>query len=510
MKKENKNILIVGILIIAVIALILMGTGVLFSVTSGTTFTPVYCNDPTGICCVKTQYTGDVTLKGTSSWQCPMNAVSCEITPSKDGLIYYSQTSPVVRQLASNLWIKLLDAPDQKKIPTTGGTTLQIPAGSYVWISGFDTITSFTWYGSKLVEFGGSTLRTDSCTYSTSTGEKITTKANGDLGISYVVPVGTAPGSLDSCIYSWTAGDRHICGNLEEQCGTDADCGGHTYGNKECTNHVLQTYGCNEIAMPSKLTQGFLGQATDAIYEPIGTNPTTLTKYVTARCEIKSAVQVQCCGDADCGSNAVCDTTTFTCKAPTEVPCTRNSQCGVSTQCDFSTLKLKTPICSAGKCGYSAETVECCNDAGCAREEFCNNDYECQLSDPNVKKQCPFECCVGIEAYFDRACLAGSYCDGDACVSEPLCKTDTDCDINHKCTNGECVLKEQVCEAKIGGLVTGNVETTSSCGFLGLRCVTGSPKVTTECKYDYTLVIIFAIIALAIALAFILKKKGKK
>ena len=64
---------------------------------------------------------------------------------------------------------------------------------------------------------------------------------------------------------TWNAGSRHICGNLEEQCSSDSDCSGHTYGNKECYQRTLQSYGCRDLSLPPGLSNGFNGFSTCAL-----------------------------------------------------------------------------------------------------------------------------------------------------------------------------------------------------------------------------------------------------
>jgi len=210
----------------------------------------------------------------------------------------------------------------------------------------------------------------DRCSFSVSQGI-IYSQMGQQLGTSYVVPDKT-------CVLSWPAGSRHICGNLEEQCSSDNDCSGHAYGNKECNARTLQTYGCNSLSLPSGIT------SQNGIYQldnlpSITSDPGNVIK---SKCELKSTIQVQCCGDTDCGTNMFCDNnpsspTAWTCQ--NKVQCKKDVDCGTSVQCDWTTNNLKTPSCENGQCTFKEQKVDCCLDKNCDEGSFCNANHKCEV-----------------------------------------------------------------------------------------------------------------------------------
>jgi hypothetical protein len=368
--------------------------------------------------------------------------------------------------------------------------------------SGKATVTRDT-YGEKLVTDLGALVQS-SCAFVPPTGTKITTAGLTNLGASYTVPVGEGVGTKDSCVLTWNAGNRHICGNLEEKCtvGDDSSCAGHTYnGNQECYQRTLQTYGCTDLSLPSGLTNGFLGQQTGIVFAPLGTSGTNTNYGVASRCEIKSATPVQCCGDTDCGSSMVCDTKSFTCKAPANVGCTSDNKCGVSTQCDYATKQLKTPKCTivsnVGTCGFTTKSVGCCVDGNCADTQSCDlGSHTCKDKVP-VKELCPFGCCSGDTLYIDRPCASG-FCVNHACSVEPQCSATKPCGTNLECKDGICKPIAETCKSSVGGLVERHIGTKEECNFwcgVGLK----SPEKVNVCVTSYTPLTLVIITVLALA-----------
>lgn len=471
-----------------------------FQIGLSSTFTPVYCNDPTSACCVKTSSTSTISLSGSSATACsPTSTVTtCDVDKKSGYYLYYGSTNCRVVQDISTIFIKQYRCDNQVSYSTADVLMVSVPRGYQIY-SDRSATASMTTFGEKLVTNLGAFIQ-GSCVFSSSAGQKITNNNGVDFGASYTVPVGEGIGTKDSCVLTWNAGNRHICGNLEEQCTADSDCIGHTFGNKECTNRVLQTYGCTELGVPSSLSYGFDGADASTLFAPIGSQNAGANAFsgVTSRCEIKSATPVQCCGDTDCGSSMVCDKTTFTCKAPEKVGCTASSQCGVSTQCDYASLQLKTPKCTivgfTGTCGYSTKPVQCCNDGNCASTQTCDlASYTCK-DKAVVKTLCAFECCVGDALYLDRACSSG-FCVNHACSVEPECSATKPCVNNLDCKDGVCKPVVDTCKDSFFGLVKADIGTKEECNFL---CKVGlkSPEKVNVCVKDYTplaLVLIFVI-----------------
>ena len=476
-------------------------------------FTPVYCNDPTSVCCVKTlsqpaetiNYNVYGSCPTTASGKCVLSNVQSQAGKTSVTLYVGSTNCRIVQKIIPIAQVYQCD--DQYAVTVAvGNTNVEVPRGYYYFTdvySGKATVTRDT-YGEKLITNLGAPVQ-PSCSYSPPTGTKLTTAGLGNLGVSYTVPVGSAVGTSDSCILTWNAGNRHICGNLEEKCDADSDCIGHTYGNKECYQRTLQTYGCTQLGTPSGLTNGFLGQDTGVIFAPLGTTGAGQTSNnfgVTSRCEIKSATAVQCCGDTDCGSSMVCDTTTFTCKAPEKVGCTADYKCGVSTQCDYATKELKTPKCTivgnTGTCGFTTKSVGCCVDGNCADTQSCDlGSHTCKDKVP-VKELCPFGCCNGDTLYIDKPCSAGSFCVNHVCSVEPQCSATKPCGTNLECKDGVCKPVSEVCVSSVGGLVERHIGTKEDCNFwcsVGLK----SPEKINVCVTDYTPLTLVIITVLALA-----------
>lgn len=416
--KKNTKTTITAISIALVLILLTFGlfkAGLIQLSGIGSTFTPVYCNQYSFTCCVeqKAETSTFSETGATANAQCPSTATKCVATNAPTTYPYaYFGTSNC--KVSSFLFLNSFGCTDAQQI-TTGET---LAKGGFIYGK---TPVVFDVYRQKLLFTGraGSTVGVpvsgaDQCSFITDksiysdTGNLLKQPSAG--GVSYTV-------STNTCILSWNQGDRTICGNLEEQCSTDASCTGHTFGNKECTAKTLQTYGCTKLSLPNGVTKKADGTLDGGDKLPNEQD----YSGVSSRCEITSAVQVQCCGDTDCGSNAVCDKTTFTCKAPAQVQCKADYDCGVSTQCNINTKEIVKPTCNAGKCQQTVQSsVQCCGDSDCASGSFCDTDYKCKQG-ANLKSACPFECCpaqgsTDSQKYFDKNCQTGMYCDStNAC-----------------------------------------------------------------------------------------------
>lgn len=419
-KKTRTNlgvILIVGIIIIGILGT----TGNLtFPLAVGDTFTPIYCNDYSFTCCIEdVDFSSLESITDEIYWQCPTSASKCEITSYSTP---YSTTSWYTGSNGcymdsffglDDYWVCNDEKIGKKTFLSPGEFVwISIPTSRYSNVQGSINVKVYSedlvFCGRAGCTIGVPVLGADGCTFNPSATYK-----DGKL-VSYKTSSTSYTVGLGSCLLTFVSGDRHICGNIEEQCETDNDCRGHTYGNYECIGRTLQEYGCRTFSKPSYLEDYSGGYA----YKPFqGDNDGQESDL--SRCEIVSTRSVQCCGDTDCGSNAFCDTNDWTCKETAE--CNQDADCGVSIQCDINTKQLKQPDCSLGKCSFDIiQEVECCGDSDCAVGFFCSNEYDCLESIP-TKTQCPFECCENEQSYFDRPCPADKpYCVNNVCKEEDI------------------------------------------------------------------------------------------
>lgn len=444
---RNRTIVIVLAFMTGIIFILLPAFGIVQTAFS-TTFTPVYCNDYSFTCCSEVKATS-TNLFSTfhSGIQCPSNSNYCKIVSFVPSTNYASRTPYVGSVNCQDSYHPLValfgnsfDCDDGKAVSTSH----VFRAGEYVYVRGGAGTFSLEIARDKLFFTGraGSTtgvsvLGADGCSFNPSViyNSQGRILKNVDTSkTSYVVPRG-------ECILTYVPGDRHICGNLEEQCRVDTDCTGHTYGNKECIGRTLQTYGCRQL---NQLPTNIISSSGSYIFKPFTESSISSSTgdsdanadIVLKRCEIVDAQQVQCCGDTDCGSNAVCDTSTFTCKEPDKVICIQDADCGVSVQCDRVTKTLRTPVCNSGNCGYDTESIECCTTNDCASGDFCGSDYKCKQSADKIQ-ECPGECCISESSYFDKPCADGLFCIGNVCVSNG-CTNDNQCQTGQECVSGNC------------------------------------------------------------------------
>ena len=418
MKKQNKIILtsIIVILILGSLsAFILLSEPTTESVVPG--FTPIYCNDYSFTCCInQVESANTKSISDEIYFQCPLTASKCMIgshsTSSSLNEEWY--TGSVNCRMRSFLWDDYWDCADE----STGFQT-ELEPGEYIWAkvpgSEYATVTgtvNYETYEENLIFTGraGSTVGVpvsgaDGCSFNPSATYK-----DGKL-VDYEISATSYVVSEGDCIQTFVPGDRHICGNIEEQCDSDNDCDGHTYGNQECIGRTLQTYGCTQFGLPYYLET--YGSA--VAYKPFeGDNDGN--EDALSRCEITSSETVQCCGDNDCGSNAFCDKSTWTCQET--APCGQDSDCGVSEQCARDTKELKKPICLSGSCAFDiVQEVECCISEDCPLDYFCDADYTCKESIIS-KLNCPYECCVGEDSFFEKPCPSDKFCVDNVCQEE--------------------------------------------------------------------------------------------
>jgi len=421
--------IILGILFISSI-FFMFGSGVLQS-TFSTTITPVFCNDYEFTCCggIKGLSSAPQSIWQNSPRQCDVNAIKCRLENlqlstgnsvfcgSNLKVMVGSKNCKVVNPL---IGVKYFKCDDERVLPYGS----EYNPGDYIWLqnvqvaecSGNAYVSSWNYKlgfcgrsgaGGEEVSCGTSVSGADKCTF-TPTGSKLYSLIGSPISTtSYTVPLG-------QCVLAFQSGDRHICGYKEETCSQNSDCNGHTYGTKECSGRTLQTYGCKSFGTTIVSEDRLAGIDADwSTSDALKTSANTFGK----RCEIISAETVQCCGDTDCGTNAFCDKTSFTCKD--KVECTTNTDCGVSTTCDYTTKTVKSPICnSLGKCAFKETAVDCCLDVNCPVGYYCSADKKCEQQ-VAVKQPCAFECCENEQLYIDKSCTSSApYCIENQCKEE--------------------------------------------------------------------------------------------
>jgi|SRR3989344_3328045 len=363
-----------------IILLFIIGVVLLGFVGATETFTPIFCNDYEFTCCnEKTEVTSSHEVSDEAPWTCPSYAYKCYILSlSKDNINSYVGSQNC--HMEGTVWhawvcddekmnIKVMNPNDNVYIQDkTWGTMGDITATIEIKI----TRPELSFCGKSGCPVGVIVSGEDNCKFSplNSLLYTSTSSLSGKVQTSsYTVPV-------SECVLAFQSGDRHICGYKEESCSSDSDCGGHTYGNKECNGRMLQTYGC--VSYGSSISEKDRGPFDSGWGSDKSKPASSGSADFGERCSIKNAEQVQCCGDTDCGTDYFCDKTIFTCKE--NVQCSQSSDCGVSTQCDWTTNTIKTPLCDDGKCKFNEIKVDCCNDKNCQEGSYCSNENKCTLS----------------------------------------------------------------------------------------------------------------------------------
>jgi hypothetical protein len=487
----------------------LFGAGLLQTSLAPTSFTPIFCNDYEFTCCNEVSgggygYTVNWVLTHSDAFVCPLTATKCEVTRTSGGqdLAYVGYGTCHYTTGLLQYWTC-----DSRRSWQSQSITMN--PGDYIWADGgiFGSgnfavstkvyVAKLSFCGKAGCSVGTTVSGADQCKFNPQGGVLYTATdalAGKTTATSYTVPLG-------SCVLAWQSGDRHICGYKEESCSSNSDCSGHTYGNQECNGRTLQTYGCNSYGNP--IVGG--DRAPTASGWGADASQTSLNTY-GKRCEIQSAVTVQCCGDTDCGNSQVCDKTSWTCKAPAQVSCRQNSDCGVTTTCDFTTKTLNTPKCNnpgttSSACSFSKVNVGCCDNSNCMAGQYCSADKVCLTSIPGLQA-CPFECCIGDSRYVDRLCPS----DKPYCV-QGTCGTTADSQ-----TPAE---KEAACNLKatqqpLMGWTWTTVEKPTVWSILSFGLI--KPKTEAYCKASFLIYWIIGGIILITILAIIIKVsiKSKK
>lgn len=431
-KTRKKEFIVVGIFSFLFLLIILSSTGIFKGgkpLSAGvSSVTPIFCNDYEFTCCGGKPTYSNPSIFLTSYYQCPYSAYKC--TVSSVGVpsgfdwyvgkgtcsIQYPALSQPYGQCSSEIKRATIMSPgDYLYIRSTAIIQVnQVTVTAQVKITNYQLgFCGRSGAVGEDVTCGVPVSGADGCKFNPTNG-KVYTSTNSLSGLtnvySYTVPLG-------NCVLAFQSGDRHVCGYKEESCSSDSECTGHTFGDKECTGRTLQTYGCASFGntiVGGDRSPSDMGWGSDAQQSSSNT--------FGKRCNIISAQTVQCCGDTDCGTNMVCDTSTFTCKQANQVQCTTDNvaiTCGVSQICDWTTKQMKKPICSSGRCDYKTDTVECCLDVNCPTGYYCNAEKKCTISQV-AKQSCIKECCVNDPLYFDRACPSDKpNCLDGTCSAKP-------------------------------------------------------------------------------------------
>jgi hypothetical protein len=220
-------------------------------------------------------------------------------------------------------------------------------------------------------------------------------------GQSYTVPIG------ESLLIA--NGQRFICGTKFNECSVDQDCAaGHTFTynglGAEASAGQLQIYGCVSTgSAPTAADTDFL--------KGIESEPANTQFNYGNRCQVIRTQGVQCIpGSTSCGSNAVCDVSTFTCRQTSQVQCTQDRDCGAGEVYDQETKSYYKFACVVGACQRQVtRSVECRYNSECPINWFCDADGTCKES-TQPKQACPSTCCDGDPRYFDKPAPPGNVC----------------------------------------------------------------------------------------------------
>lgn len=378
----------------------------------------IFCNDYEFICCglSKTSdasFVSDCSLFNCENWQ-TCNAQECRITQISvpSGYVAYCSPSCTVEvqrangvkqtySMSNNIILYRNDKIRSSSAKLVFYYTTWEQSLKWCGDSSCGSDASFGIIGNEVWGADGCSYVTDKNLYDKS-GTLLKTPSGSQ--ISYTV-------NLGSCMLSTKS--RFVCGNTCEECSSNADCvAGHTFVyngmGAECSTGMLQMYGCRNYG--TKPSQDQL--------DVLPFDQTTSYNY-GSRCEVIQTIPVQCCpASSTCGSNAVCDPQTFTCKQTQQVGCTADWQCGTNQVYDQPTKEIRKPVCRLGTCTYDVvQKVDCYYNSECPAGYYCDVDYTCKQSSA-PKTSCPLTCCIDDPRYFERPCpSAAPVCcpDGMAC-----------------------------------------------------------------------------------------------
>lgn len=387
---------------------------------------PIFCNTYNFRCCNEVKTTAETSyiiygsLWSPAIWQCPSTSTKCEVyVPSISGAGMPQCQYPhpwdidgATKQCDN--WMRL----DPNSI-VKAVTNLQITYRIYQ--ERLDECgSSGCTVGVPVIGVSGCTFVTDKRVYDAN-GQLI--KDPGDSQVSIAVPTG-------QCRQYTTDALRRVCGYTGETCDSNQECalqhpvqeGGYGI---ECIGTQKQYYGCLSTGAEPVCMEKDIVMGVEKCIE-----------YSTpSRCGLHHSSTVQCCpGSGQCGTNAFCNPSTYTCTQTAE--CVYDYDCGTQQQCDRGTKTLRTPKCSAGSCTFTSVSVKCCDDYDCASGWYCDVGYDCKEM-PATKIVCPYDCCEGETAYFDRPCPN----------TKPIC-----------CPNNACAKTQAECS---GGSGTGTPENIS-------------------------------------------------
>ncbi len=355
-------------------------------------------------------------------WLCPTDAFECDVTPVRG----ITQESPAMLRGSTNcgyeglfgeFWICSNDQPISYNVVTT------VPGGTYIHLAeAGNARIDYEIRSPRLCECGPSpcgepcpkVLGSDGCGFTTTdtvydeNGARI---IDSDFGFAYTVPNG-------DCYTSFPDTNRRVIGNTCEDCENTDDCKsrfslsfnylGTEYG-ATCGSGFVNLHDCLDTGPETCIEERF-----DKDNIKVGCNEFA----ATSRCDQFLNIPVQCCpGTNDCGANAFCDASTFTCKDDTQ--CVGNTDCGTTVQCDFADKTINTPVCISGICEFDERDVDCCIDGHCPSGFFCSADFTCKER-TGADKVCPFACCEDEQGFIDRPCAGSQVCcatgEGNQCL----------------------------------------------------------------------------------------------
>lgn len=405
----------------------------------------VYCNDYEFICCGIEENTINYELKNLVTFTCGGSNFECTVVSSNGVFAIGSENCHETGFLGLK-WITCSDDVKygQVDLPVTfyPGDVLHTIDNNQFEVQLVLKDEVLRWTGSSADYLSGRPVQgADACTFVINKrvydtyGSLIEDPESNDVSKTV---------RRTDCLLASTG--RHVCGNTCETCNSDADCiSGHPLVvdgvGAECQTGQLQFYGCrNYGSTPSPDLLDILPwEQVDQI-------------DVGSRCEVVRSQEVQCCPNTDSCGEGFCDPETFTCQPTRE--CTEDWECGQAQYCDRDEMKLKEPNCNLlGKCENSnVQDVECCYDQDCAGDWYCDDNYECKES-TTPKTDCPYDCCVDEQGFYDKPCVEIARCENNQCIGDSTpteclsgCAAMSDWNPMKQLCNFRCELEEQTKE----------------------------------------------------------------
>lgn len=288
------------------------------------------------------------------------------------------------------------------------------------------------------------------------------------------------------------------CGNVGNDCGTDADCsdGNFCNGTELCfASGGVDTFSsptCHCGTAPAPLTPC----GDDAIFCN-GIN--VCDDSQTCVPEDTLFNNPRCGGNGECAD--FCDEATDTCADPVNTPCTDNdgnvcttSACNGSGscisspndfQCDDGINCTTKDVCSGGVC--SGTVTQCNDDINCTPDSCDENTGQCQSDATQCECQSDADCDDGNPCT-DEFCCTGDACSPDealTCIrsnNTSACDDDLFCNGDDQCSGGTCSIHSGDPCSEGGACDATCSETADNCfAPRGTTCEDGDILTIDEC-----------------------------